>query len=60
MSVFWAEIIGMMILILLGGSVVANFVLNKSKGQSLAYSKGRGIMKKYLLDRVWLTVRGGE
>jgi len=49
MSVFWAEIVGTMILILLGGGVVANFMLNKSKGQSSAYSKCGGIMKKYFL-----------
>jgi len=37
MSVFWAELVGTMILILLGGGVVANFVLKKSKGQSSGY-----------------------
>jgi len=38
-----------MILILLGGGVVANFVLNKSKGQSSGHSKRRVIMKKYFI-----------
>ena len=49
MLVFWAEVVGTMILMLLGGGIVANLVLNKSKGQSSGYSKGRGIMKKYFL-----------
>jgi hypothetical protein len=49
MSVFWAEVVGTMILMLLGGGIVVNHVLNKSKGQSLGYSKGRVIMKKYFL-----------
>lgn len=34
MSIFWAEIVGTMILIFLGDGVCANVTLNKSKGQN--------------------------
>src|SRR5690606_20349518 len=34
MQIFWGEIVGTMILILLGDGVVANVVLNKTKGNN--------------------------
>jgi glycerol uptake facilitator protein len=34
MSIFWGELIGTMILVLLGNGVVANVLLNRSKGQN--------------------------
>jgi glycerol uptake facilitator protein len=34
MNIFWGELIGTMLLILLGNGVVANVLLNKSKGQN--------------------------
>ncbi len=34
MNIFWGELIGTMLLVLLGNGVVANVLLNKSKGQN--------------------------
>ncbi len=34
MQIFWAELVGTMILIILGDGVVANVVLNKTKGNN--------------------------
>lgn len=34
MNIFWGELIGTMLLILLGNGVVANVLLNKSKGHN--------------------------
>src|SRR2546423_1340042 len=42
MSPFLAELIGTMILIILGDGVVANAVLNKTKGQNSGSDKGFG------------------
>jgi glycerol uptake facilitator protein len=34
MNIFWGELVGMMLLVLLGNGVVANVVLNKTKGHN--------------------------
>ena len=37
MQYFWAEVVGTMILIILGDGVVANVVLNKTKGNNAGW-----------------------
>ncbi len=39
MNIYLAEVIGTMILIILGDGVVANVLLNKSKGQNFSYAR---------------------